>query len=52
MASQIAKYLDVTDSTYFRKKILENLVAQGYLEKSKLSRANYFKTNREMVCLE
>ena len=52
MASQIAKYLDVTDSTYFRKKILENLVTQGYLEKSKLSRANYFKTNREMVCLE
>ncbi len=51
-ASQIARYLDVTDSTYFRKKILENLVTQGYLEKSKLSRANYFKTNRKMVSLE
>lgn len=47
--SEIAEYLGVSDSTYFRKHVLANLEKHGYLEKSKLSRAMYFKTNPEMV---
>lgn len=47
--SEIAEYLGISDSTYLRKQVLGNLEAQGYLEKSKISRAAYFKTRREMV---
>lgn len=47
--SEIAEYLGVSDSTYLRKQVLGNLEEQGYLEKSKISRAMYFKTNRDMV---
>ncbi len=47
--SEIAKYLGISDSTYLRKQILGNLEVNGYLEKSKLSRAVYYKTNPDMV---
>ena len=47
--SDIANYLGISDSTYLRKQILGNLETQGYLEKSKISRAMYFKTNPDMV---
>lgn len=47
--SEIAEYLGVSDSTYLRKQVLANLEEQGYLEKSKIARAMYFKTNPEMV---
>lgn len=50
--SSIAEYLGVSDSTYLRKQVLENLVEQQYLEKSKISRAYYYKTNPEMVKVE
>ena len=46
--SEIVSYLGVSDSTYFRKQVLENL----YLEKNKVSRASYFKTNPEMVRIQ
>ena len=46
--SEIAEYLGISDSTYLRKQVLGNLKEQGYLEVSKLSRAMYFKTNRNM----
>lgn len=49
--SEIAKYLGISDSTYLRKQILGNLEVNGYLEKSKLSRAVYYKTNPDMVIL-
>lgn len=49
--SEIAEYLGVSDSTYLRKQVLENLAANGYLEKSKLSRAMFFKTNPDMATL-
>lgn len=49
--SEIAEYLGISDSTYLRKQVLGNLEANGYLEKSKLSRAMYFKTNPDMVML-
>lgn len=47
--SEIAEHLGVSDSTYFRKQVLGNLVKNGYWESSKLSRAVYFKTNQDMV---
>lgn len=47
--SQIAEYLGVSDSTYFRKRVLSNLEKHGYLMKSKVSRATYYKTNPDMV---
>lgn len=50
--SEIAEYLGISDSTYFRKKVLNNLEKHGYLEKSKVSRATYYKTNPDMVRVE
>lgn len=50
--SEIVSYLGVSDSTYFRKQVLENLVENQYLEKNKVSRAFYFKTNPEMVRIQ
>ena len=50
--SEIAEYLGISDSTYFRKQVLDNLEKHGYLEKSKVSRAAFYKTNPEMVNLE
>ena len=50
--SEIAEYLGISDSTYFRKQILDNLEKNGYLEKNKISKATYYKTNRESVTLE
>lgn len=47
--SEIAEYLGISDSTYFRKQVLANLEEQGYLEANKISRAKYFKTNPNMV---
>lgn len=49
--SEIAEYLGISDSTYLRKQVLGNLKEQGYLDVSKLSRAMYFKTNRNMVTI-
>lgn len=50
-ASEIAEYLGVSDSTYLRKQVLGNLEANGYLEKSRVSRAMFYKTNRDMAAL-
>jgi hypothetical protein len=47
--SEIAEYLEISDSTYLRKQVLGNLEENQYLEKSKISRAMYFKTNPDMV---
>ena len=47
--SEIAEYLGISDSTYFRRQVLGNLEKQGYLESSKISRAMFFKTNPDMV---
>ena len=50
--SEIAEYLGISDSTYLRKQVLGNLEMQGYLEKSKIARAMYFKTNRDAVTVD
>lgn len=51
-ASEIAEYLGISNSTYLRKKILGNLEAEGYLIPGKISRATYYKTNRDMVSVK
>ena len=48
-AGEIAAYLGLSDSSYFRNTILENLVAQKYLGKTKKSGAAFYHTNRETV---
>ena len=50
-ASEIAEYLGISDSSYLRGRILGNLEKHGYLEKSKLSKSNYYKTNPKEVRL-
>lgn len=50
-AAEIAEYLELSDSSYFRKKILENLVEHNYLEKDKAAGTNYYKANRDIVGL-
>lgn len=47
--SEIAAYLKISNSTYLRRKVLENLKKQGYLTSDKASGAAYFKTNPDMV---
>ena len=51
-ASEIAEYLGISDSSYFRKKILDNLEKNGYLLKSRKSRTYFYRTNPEMVQVE
>ena len=48
-ASEISAHLGLSDSSYFRKKVLNNLCEKGYLEKSRISRAVYYKTVKEAV---
>ena len=48
-ASEIAGYLELSDSTYFRKKVLGHLTEYHYLEREKLSGIYYYRTNRAMV---
>lgn len=49
--SEIADYLGIKDSNYFRKKILENLISNKYLDKSDNGRVTYLKTNPDAVTL-
>ena len=50
-AAEIAEYLGLSDSSYFRRKVLDNLVENQYLEKDKVAGVNYYKTNLNMVGL-
>lgn len=50
-SSEIASYLGITDSTYFRKNTLANLVKTGYLTSEKAGRAIYYKTSKAHVKL-
>ncbi len=45
----IAAYLGISDSTYLRKSILENLVSAGCLIEMTISRSKAYKTNPESV---
>lgn len=48
-SSEIASFLGLSDSSYFRKNILENLVTQNYLQKEKVSGVQVFRTNEDSV---
>lgn len=48
-AQEIAEYLKLTNSTYFRKNILGNLVENQYLNGSKNGRSTYYKSNHNVV---
>ena len=48
-AKDIAQTIGLSDSSYFRKHILGNLVEHSYLEKSVAGRTAYYKTNRDVV---
>lgn len=50
--SEIAEYLGLSNSSYLRDVILENLEKQNYLERLKMGRALGYKTNFEMVRLQ
>ena len=46
---EIAVYLGISDSSYLRKSILENLVSAGCLIQMTIGRAKAYKTNPESV---
>ena len=48
-ATEITAYLGISDSTYFRNKILNNLVKNEYLIISGEGRIKYYKTNSKNV---
>ena len=50
-AGEIASYLDISDSTYFRKQVLTTLEKCDYLESEKVSRTKYYRTNPDAVML-
>ena len=49
--AEIAAFLGVSNSTYLRKQVLGNLEENGYLLRSNISRASFYKTNHELVSL-
>ena len=46
---EIAAYLGISDSSYLRKSILENLVSAGCLIEMTIGRSKAYKTNPEAV---
>ena len=51
-AKEIAEYIAVTASTYFRKNTLERLCGEGYLSESKGERSIVFSSNNKKVRLK
>ena len=50
-AKEIAAFLGISDSSYLRKNVLENLVSEGCLIEMKIGRGKAYKTNPESVRL-
>lgn len=50
-SKEISEYIDISDSSYFRSKILKNLVTNNYLLESKEGRTTYYRTNPKYVSL-
>ena len=49
--ADIAAHLGISNSSYLRSKVLNNLAQQGYLLVSRQSRTKFYKTNSDMVAL-
>ena len=50
--AEIAEYLGISNSSYLRKRVLENLVSNGLLSETKVSRGKYYQTDRSNVAVE
>lgn len=50
-AKDIAQYINLSDSSYFRATVLQNLCANGYLDITKYGRSKLYRTNRSAVRL-
>lgn len=48
-AAEIATHLGLSNSSYLRKTVLENLVSQGFLLETKLARKKVYRTNPQQV---
>ena len=48
-AAEIAEQIHVSNSTYFRRSILQKLVDHGYLDTHKKGRSVYYRTNSSVV---
>lgn len=48
-AKEIAKYLDITSSSYFRKNILQELIDKEYLTTETKNKTVFYRTNKEYV---
>ena len=46
---EITDYLNISNSTFFRKSILNNLVTQGYLIEEEINNKKTYFTNHELV---
>lgn len=47
--SEIATFLNLSNSSYLREKILQNLKSQDYLIEINMGRTKFYKANREIV---
>ncbi|MDD6004566.1 MAG: ATP-binding protein [Firmicutes bacterium] len=50
--AEITKYLGISNSTYFRKQVLMNLLSNDYLTMKKEGNTSYYFTNRTYVRLK
>jgi len=50
-AGEIAKCVKVADSTYFRQKVLDRLVGEGFLLKKTSGRTSTYLSNQDEVFL-
>ncbi len=48
---EIAEYLNVSNSSFLRKNVIQNLVIQGFLTESKQANKTIYQTNNELVKL-
>lgn len=48
-ASEIARYIKISNSTHLREKILGTLVENGYLQKEQISKTVFYKTKPDMI---
>lgn len=46
---EIIEHLDISNSTFFRKNVLDNLVSQGFLTEIKNGNTAYYLTNPNIV---
>ena len=48
-AKDISEYIGVSNSTYLRHTVINNLVAHGLLTEEKINKTKYYRTNKDAV---